>query len=100
MRRFTIVALSVAVGLASAFSPLASSAPDGLIRVAKRQGFDDRARLATVQRDAPAGGYAFPGVHDARLAKGLAGLAGSLAVFVLGAGTVIAVRRRPARAAA
>jgi hypothetical protein len=98
MRRFTLIVLAVAIGLASAFSPFASSAPDGLGKVAERQGFGDRARLAAVQEHAPAGGYAFPGVRDRRLAKGLAGFAGGLGVFLLGAGAVAVVRRLPAGA--
>ena len=40
----------------------------------------------------PCPDYAFPGVDDARLATGLAGLAGALGVFALGAGVVV---RRP-----
>jgi PDGLE domain len=93
MRRFTILALAVAILLGAALSPLASSSPDGLERVAAEQGFADRGRTAPVQQRAPVRGYAFPGVDDARLATGLAGLAGALGVFVLGAGLVAALRR-------
>jgi hypothetical protein len=95
MRRFTILALAAAVGVGAAFSPFASSAPDGLAKVAEREGFADRGHVAAVQRHAPAGGYAFPGVRDGRLATGLAGFAGSLGVFALGAALAAAVRRRP-----
>jgi hypothetical protein len=94
VRRFTIVALAVAIGLATAFSSFASTAPDGLDRVAADHGFRDRGRLAGVQEHAPAGGYAFPGVRDGRLAKGLAGFAGSLGVFLLASGGVALARRR------
>jgi hypothetical protein len=94
MRGFTIIVLAVAIGLCSAFSPFASGDPDGLVKVAERQHFDDRGRLAGVQQHAPAGGYAFPGVHDERLAKGLAGFGGSIAVFLLGAGVATLMRRR------
>ena len=89
MRWFTILALAVAIGLAAALSPFASASPDGLERVAT-----DRAFIARgVQRDAPAPDYAFPGVRDPRLATGLAGLAGTLGVFVLGLGVVAVLRR-------
>lgn len=81
--------LAVAVGLAAAASPFASSAPDGLNRVAADQGFDD----AGVEREAPAAGYAAPGVDDGRVAKGLAGSAGTLAVFAAGWGIAAASRR-------
>jgi hypothetical protein len=93
MRRFTILALAVAILLGAALSPLASSAPDGLERVAAEQGFADRGRTAALQQNAPARGYALPGVDDARLAPGLAGLGGALLVFALGAGLVAALRR-------
>ncbi|MGH2950280.1 MAG: PDGLE domain-containing protein [Solirubrobacteraceae bacterium] len=86
MRSFTIVALAVAVGLATAVSPFASSSPDGLQRVAADAGFLDRGRATA----APAPGYAAPGVGDDRIATGLAGLAGTLAVF----GTAAAIGRR------
>ena len=93
MRRFTILALAVAIVLATAFAPFASSSPDGLEKVAERQGFADRGRLAPVQERAPVPDYAFPGVEDARLATALAGLAGALGVFALGAGVAAVVRR-------
>jgi hypothetical protein len=99
MRRFTVLALALAIGLATALSPFASSSPDGLNKVAARQGFDGRGHVVALQRHAPAAGYGFPGVHDARLAKGLAGFAGTLGVFLVGAG-LVAVARRPGRVVA
>jgi hypothetical protein len=93
MRWFTILALAAAIGLGTAFSPFASSSPDGLEKVAEEQGFLDRGRLAAVQEEAPAPDYAFPGVGDARLATAIAGFAGTLGVFLLGAGVVAVVRR-------
>lgn len=93
MRRFTLLALALAIVLGAAFSPFASSAPDGLEKVAVEQGFGDRARLAPVQERAPAHDYALPGIANARLATGLAGLAGVIGVFLLGAGVVAAIRR-------
>jgi PDGLE domain len=97
MRWFTILALAVAVGLGTAFSPFASSAPDGLEKVAADKGFLDRGRPAPVQERAPIPDYAFPGVENARLATALAGFAGTLGAFLLGAG-VVAIVRRPATA--
>jgi len=93
MRAFAILALALAVGLAVAVSPFASSAPDGLERVATDHGFVDEQR----QHVTPAPGYAFPGIDDPKLATGMAGFAGTLLVFGLGYG-LAAVRRRPARA--
>ena len=39
MKWFTILALALAIGLATAVSPFASSSPDGLNRVAEDHGF-------------------------------------------------------------
>jgi hypothetical protein len=91
MRLVTIVALAVAIGLATAVSPFASASPDGLEKVAGDQAFLDRGRLAPVP--APAPDYAFPGVDDPRLATALAGFTGTLLVFALSAGAVAVVRR-------
>jgi hypothetical protein len=89
MKWFTIIALALAIGLATAASPFASSSPDGLTRVAADSGFDGRAQAS----DGPIAGYALPGVGDERVAKGLAGFAGTLLVFAVGAGVARAVRR-------
>lgn len=85
-RLLVALALAVAVGLAVAASPFASGAPDGLNRVAEEKGFSGDGRLAPAQEEAPVAGYAFPGVEDERVAKGLAGLVGALGVFVVGSG--------------
>jgi hypothetical protein len=95
MRLFTVIALALAIGLATAASPFAASSPDGLERVASDKAFVDRGRLAPLQQDAPAPDYAFPGIDDQRLATGLAGFVGTLGVFALGYGVATAARRRP-----
>jgi hypothetical protein len=92
---FVALVLAVAVGLATGVSPYASSAPDGLERVAGDKAFLDEARP---QADAPIAGYAFPGVENERVATGLAGFAGALGVFALGYGLALLVRRRGAAA--
>jgi PDGLE domain len=95
MRLFTILALALAMGLASAASPFASSHPDGLERVAEDKAFLDTGRLAPIQEDAPVPDYAFPGVENERLATGLAGFIGTLGVFAIGFGVAAVARRRP-----
>jgi PDGLE domain len=99
IRLFTILAVALAIGLATGLSPYASSSPDGLEKVAERQGFLEQGRLHAVQERSPIPDYAFPGVGDPRLATGLAGFAGTLGVFALGFGLAAAVRRQPRRAA-
>jgi len=93
LRGFAIVALALAVGLASAGSPFASAAPDGLNRVAADKGFGNRGTLHAVQEHSPIPGYALPGVQDEKLAKGLAGFAGTLLVLGAGLGLAYVLRR-------
>jgi PDGLE domain len=93
-RLFTILALAIAVGLATAVSPFASASPDGLERVAEDKAFIEDGRLAPIQEDAPVPDYAFPGVENERVATGLAGFFGTLLVFGAGYGMAALVRRR------
>jgi hypothetical protein len=94
-RLFTVLALALAVGLAGAVAPFASSSPDGLEKVAEQKQFLDEGKVAPVQEDSPIPDYAFPGVENERLATGLAGFAGTLAVFGIGYGLALVARRRP-----
>ena len=93
-RVFIVVALALAVGLSTAVSPFASSSPDGLEKVAEEKGFIDAGTLHAVQEDSPIPDYAFPGVENERVATGLAGFVGTLAVFAIGYGIAWALRRR------
>jgi hypothetical protein len=95
MRLFTILALAVAIGLGTALSPFASSSPDGLEKVAERKAFLDEGRT---QDKSLLSDYAIPGVHDSRVATGVAGFAGTLGVFMVGYGIAAVMRRRPVTA--
>jgi hypothetical protein len=90
MKWFTILALALAIGLATAAAPFASASPDGLERVAGDNGF----AMSAEQHDGPLLDYAIPGVGDTRLATGLAGFVGTLGVFALGGALAVVVRRR------
>jgi hypothetical protein len=91
VRLFVILALALAIGLATAISPLASSSPDGLEKVAADKAFIDHGR----SHDSPIAGYAVPRIDNERVATGLAGLGGTLIVFGLGYGFAAVARRRP-----
>ena len=95
MRLFVVLALAIAIGLATAASPFASGAPDGLERVAGDKAFLDRGEA---QETSVLSDYAVPGIGDERVATGLAGFAGTLLVFGLGYGVVVMARRRPVAA--
>ena len=89
-----VVGLLLAVVVAL-FSPFASPHPDGLERVAEDQGF-----LAKAQ-DSPyriMPDYVFPGIGNESTATRLAGVVGTLIVFVLGYGVAWLVRRRSSSA--
>ena len=96
MRLFTILALALAIGLATAVSPYASASPDGLEKVAAKQAFIEQGRLHAIQDSSPAPDYAFPGIGDARVAAGLSGFAGTLGVFAFAYAIARVTRRRTA----
>jgi hypothetical protein len=87
--------LLVALVLAGGASYWASSAPDGLDKVATDQGFDKGAKDHQLD-DSPLAGYETSGVGDGRLSGGLAGVVGVGVTFLLVGGLVWAVRRRTA----
>jgi hypothetical protein len=92
--------LLVAFGLAVFASPLASSRPDGLNKVAADHGFDRSARRSAAD-DSPLAGYAVKDVDNDDVAKGSAGMIG-VAVTLFVAIIVFArlrhlVRQRSAR---
>ena len=80
--KWWLVALAVCLLLA-VFSPLASSSPDGLERVAEDKGFIGLAQEAPFQLIAD---YVFPGVENEAMATILAGLIGTLILFGLAYG--------------
>ncbi len=81
-----VIALVLAV-----LSPLASAHPDGLEWFAEQQGFIDRAQspLYDLIPD-----YAFPGISDPALATIVAGVLGTLLVFMVALGIAVNRRRR------
>ena len=75
--KWWLISLVVCLAVAS-LSPLASSSPDGLERVAEDKGFIGLAQEAPFQLIAD---YVFPGVENEALATILAGLIGTLILF-------------------
>ncbi|HEU4526376.1 MAG TPA: PDGLE domain-containing protein [Actinomycetota bacterium] len=75
--------LIVALGLAFFVSPLASSSPDGLERVAIDQGFAGTADEHAAA-DGPLADYGVKGVEDEGLSTGIAGVIGVAVTFGLG----------------
>ena len=78
-RGLMIGSLAVAIAVAGLLAPIASSAPDGLERVAQDLNF---ANLGSDSLGLIATDYALPGIGLPELAVALAGIAGVLIVFV------------------
>jgi hypothetical protein len=92
-RALLLAGFLLALVLAGGVGYYASSAPDGLAKVAADQGFDSTAgehRLA----DSPVAEYEVRGVDDGRLSGGLAGALGVVATLAIGGVLFKVVGRR------
>jgi hypothetical protein len=94
-RALLLVGFLTALVLAGGVSYYASSAPDGLAKVAADEGFAGTAEDHPLA-DSPVAGYQVRGVGDGRLAGGLAGIAGVVVTLALG-GLLFRVVRGPRR---
>jgi PDGLE domain len=83
LRLFLLGGLLVAIGLAVLVSGFASSAPDGLNKVAEDHGIAAKARQHLFE-NGPLAGYAVKGVDNDRLSTGISGLIGVLVTFGVG----------------
>lgn len=92
-RWFLVAGMVVALVLAFFISPLASSSPDGLERVAIDNGLDTEVQDHTFA-DGPLADYSVAGVDDEALGTGLSGVIGVVATFALGSVVLLVVRRR------
>jgi len=87
-----LIGLTIALVLGIFLSPFASSHPDGLERVAEDKGFLEKGEIKPLFTS-PIPDYAWPGIANEGLATGLAGLAGTLIVFLLGYGLALALKQ-------
>jgi cobalt/nickel transport system permease protein len=96
---FAVGVVVVALVLAAFASPFASTAPDGLDKVAVDKGFDRHAEESVVA-GSPLAGYAVDDVQNEKVSKGLSGLAGvMITLLIAGAlfgGLWFVARRRSA----
>ena len=90
IKKWWIIALLICLGVAT-ISPLASSSPDGLERVAEDKGFIDLALDAPFSIIAD---YVFPGVENEALATIIAGWLGTIVLFVAVYGFSMLVKSR------
>lgn len=87
--------LLVALLIAACLSPLASSSPDGLERVATDLGFIDKGEGDPAIKS-PFPDYLFPGIENEALATATAGVAGTLVTFGAMYGLARVVRKKGA----
>ncbi|MBC7247951.1 MAG: PDGLE domain-containing protein [Actinobacteria bacterium] len=106
---FILAGLAVAVALALLVSPWASSSPDGLEKVAEDKGFLEKAEeTEPAWESAPIPDYAMPGLtreavdeetgevveEPTKLATALAGLVGTVAIFLIAWGLALVLKKR------
>ena len=94
--KWWLISLLVCLAVAC-LSPLASSSPDGLERVAEDKGFIGLAGEAPFQIIAD---YVFPGIENEAIATVLAGIIGTLILFGVAYGLAWLLQSRRGRAAA
>ena len=92
--RFILVAMAIALAIAAFAAPFASSAPDGLDKCLQDQQLEERGGEKAVWTRAPLAGYKVNGVRNESLATGIAGAAGTLAVFGVAFGLAKVLGRR------
>jgi len=94
--KWWLISLLVCLAVAC-LSPLASSSPDGLERVAEDRGFIELGQDAPYQVIAD---YVFPGIANEALATILAGIVGTLVLFgaAYGLAWLLTLKRRRALA--
>jgi cobalt/nickel transport system permease protein len=77
-----VFGLLISFGLALFVAPFACSWPDGLDKVAQTLGFEHRAVEAALVHS-PIPDYQLPGIHSTMVATSLAGVIGTIVVFIL-----------------
>lgn len=92
-RTVWITGLVTSLVLAGFVSFYASASPDGLEKVAKDKGIDQKAEKHASE-DSPLAGYGVKDISDARISGGLAGVIGVGVTIVAGTGVFWALRRR------
>ena len=94
--KWWLISLLICLAVAC-ISPLASSSPDGLERVAEDRGFIELGQDAPYQVIAD---YVFPGIANEALATILAGIIGTLVLFgaAYGLAWLLTLKRRRALA--
>jgi len=92
-RKEILIGLIIALIVAFFLSPLASSWPDGLERVAHDYGFIAQGEQGSIFKS-PIPDYAFPGIGNEKMATAISGLLGTLVIFGIGYGLACLLKKR------
>ncbi len=87
-----IIGLFAALFLAVFLSPFASQWPDGLEKVAEEKGFIEKSEVDPAI-NSPVPDYSWPGIKSEKLATSVAGVAGTLIVFLVGYGIAALLKK-------
>jgi cobalt/nickel transport protein len=82
-RKDIVMGLIIAVIVAFFLSPLASSWPDGLEKVAHDHGFIVKGEQGSIFKS-PIPDYVFPGLKNEKLAVSISGFLGTVIIFIVG----------------
>jgi len=93
IRKEILIGLIIALILAFFLSPLASSLPDGLEKVAHDHGFIAQGETSSILKS-PIPDYSFPGIKNEKMATAISGLLGTLVIFGIGCGLALLLKRR------
>ena len=83
---FIWIGLGISLLLALFLSPHASTAPDGLEKVAEMGGFAEKGKSWQFWKYAPLPDYAIPWIRNKKVSTALSGLIGTLAIFFIAFG--------------
>ena len=86
LKGFLWIGLGISLLLALFLSPFASLSPDGLEKVAEEKGFLEKGDHWTLWKHAPLFDYLIPGIQNEKLATALAGLIGTVGIFMIAIG--------------
>jgi cobalt/nickel transport protein len=83
---FIWIGLGISLMLALFLSPLASTSPDGLEKVAETKGFAEKGGSWKFWKHAPLSDYTIPWIKNEKVSTALSGLIGTLAIFFIALG--------------
>ena len=83
---FIFIGLGISLLMALFLSPFASPHPDGLEKVADRQGFLEKGETWKFWKYAPLPDYTLPWIKNEKVSTALSGLIGTLAIFLIAIG--------------